>query len=178
MNILITMFGGIIASIMAIIIWEWVQQPELFIEYYGRHGSYYRMNVNNYGGRPAYNCKIKMKFTDYYDDSDIFNDKINGKWDSKPHIAHIQNRNVRMFFLHYIEKTDIHVNMSETFSLLIRNNDNVYPFSSSFDINPQFLLDNNIRYKVKIILHYSGKTKKYIFSLQLNRGNIQIEEIM
>src|SRR3972149_5698250 len=93
-NWLPSFVGGLVASLIAILIWEKYKQPRLIIELHG-HGpavqplggtrrAFYKLLVKNVGKSAAYYCKVFMRFFDEHGSQQIIGEVISGKWDHGP----------------------------------------------------------------------------------------------
>ena len=94
-NLLSSFAGGIIASLIAVFIWEKYRQPKLTIELHkegpaiqtlgdGTRRAFYKLWVKNIGKSPAYYCKVFMRFFDEQGTKLVITDVISGKWDRGP----------------------------------------------------------------------------------------------
>lgn len=94
-NLLPLFVGGLIASLIAILIWEKYRQPKLTIELPkegpaiqtladGTRRGFYKLLVKNIGKSPAYYCKVSMRFFDEQGIEPVITDVISGKWDRGP----------------------------------------------------------------------------------------------
>jgi len=148
----LTVLGGILASFIAIIIWEWYKQPDLEITtasdkndnaFSAQHvanvtRAFYKLKVINLGSAPACNCKIQIRFTDPTLHTTIF--ELNGKWDFGPEpIIHIpvftqlKNGNIvrhleespQGFLVPFSEVIDIQPDSAETFCILLKYDNEV-----------------------------------------------------
>jgi len=90
MSLLVSLFGGLIASITAIIVWEKYRQPKLTIELPkegpaiqtlpdGTKRAFYKLLVRNIGKSPAYYCKVFMRFFDEKGTGLVITEVISGK---------------------------------------------------------------------------------------------------
>jgi hypothetical protein len=97
MNWLLSILGGLLASLIAITVWEKFKQPHLIIEIpTGNNPSiqtlpdgktrraFYHLLVRNTGRSPAYYCKIFLRFFDEKGEKLVIGDVVNGKWDRGP----------------------------------------------------------------------------------------------
>ena len=151
-HIFSTVLGGILASFIAIIIWEWYQQPDLEINTpSNKNGNafsvqhlanetraFYKLEIKNLGNAAAFNCKINIRFINPILNSTIF--ELSGKWDFGPEpVIHIpvfiqlNNGNIirrleespQGFLVPFSEVIDIHPDSIETFCLLLKYDNEV-----------------------------------------------------
>jgi len=157
MNWLTSILGGLIASLVAIIVWEKYRQPKLIVEIHperpaiqtlpgGARRAFYHLFVKNIGKSPAYYCKIFMWFFDEQGIRQVIPDVISGKWDRGPEpiiyvpspghgingqLAMIEAR--QSFLIPFAEVLDIHHNVpAEGFCPVIKyeNETECYAFSA------------------------------------------------
>jgi len=94
---LLSIVGGLLASLIAIIVWDKFKQPSLIIEIPTGNEpniqtlpdgktkrAFYHLLVRNTGRSPAYYCKIFMCFFDEKGGKLVIGDVVNGKWDRGP----------------------------------------------------------------------------------------------
>lgn len=97
MNWLLSIVGGLLASLIAIVVWDKLKQPRLIIEIPtgdepniqtlsgGKiKRAFYHLLIRNTGRSPAYYCKIFMRFFDEKGKKLVIGDVVNGKWDRGP----------------------------------------------------------------------------------------------
>jgi hypothetical protein len=97
LSLLLTIIGGLLASLVGIIVWDKFKQPSLIIEIPTDNEpriqtlpdgktkrAFYHLIVRNRGRSPAYYCKIFMRFFDGKGEKLAINDVVNGKWDRGP----------------------------------------------------------------------------------------------
>lgn len=94
---LLSIVGGLIASVIAIVVWDKFKRPSLIIEIPPGNEpniqmlpdgktkrAFYHLLVRNTGRSPAYYCKIFMRFFDEKGEELVIGDVVNGKWDRGP----------------------------------------------------------------------------------------------
>lgn len=155
-----SVIGGIVASLIAIIIWERYREPKLVIEIPEKiprkepsiqkldqiSRAFYHLIAKNKGKSPAYTCRIRMKFLDTEFKKEPFT--VNGKWDRGPQpliyapvpIEVLPNGKIKTviretrqdFIIPFAEIIDIHPGMSESFCILVKydNEEECYAFGS------------------------------------------------
>ncbi len=128
-------FGGLIASLVAIFIWEKYRQPKLTIELHeegpaiqtladGTRRAFYKLFVKNSGKSPAYYCKVFMRFFDEQGTRPVIADVISGKWDRGPEpVIYVPSPSVSIngqpammearqtFLIPFAEVLDVHHNV-------------------------------------------------------------------
>ncbi len=141
-----SVIGGVVASIIAIVIWEWYRQPNLVIEIPNKISgtepaiqpqfprAFYHLRAANKGKTPAYNCRITMKFKDVNTEKQLFT--VNGKWDRGPQPLLympfpkqvLPNGEIKGnieevahdFLVPFAEVIDIYPNTSESFCIVVK----------------------------------------------------------
>ena len=152
--------GGILGSLIAILIWDQYKKPKLKIEIpekiLGQEPSpqpkwsraFYHLKVRNEGKSPAYSCRVIMRFFDVDCKTQLFS-PVNGKWDRGPEPLiyspvpvevlpdgklKIETRETRQnFVIPFAEIIDVHPRMpSEDFCVVVKyeNEKECWPFSS------------------------------------------------
>jgi hypothetical protein len=152
--------GGVLASLIGILIWDQYKKPKLKIEIPektpGKEPSpqpefsraFYHLKVRNEGKSPAYSCRVIMRFFDEGRKTQLFA-PVNGKWDRGPEPLifspvpvevlpdgklKIETRETRQnFVIPFAETIDIHPRMpSEGFGVVVKyeNEKECWPFSS------------------------------------------------
>ena len=152
--------GGIVGSLIAILIWDQHRKPKLKIEIpekiLGQEPSpqpkwsraFYHLKVRNEGKSPAYSCRVIMRFFDVDCKTQLFS-PVNGKWDRGPEPLiyspvpvellpdgklKIETRETRQnFVIPFAEIIDVHPRMpSEDFCIVVKyeNEKECWPFSS------------------------------------------------
>ena len=159
LTLLGSVIGGVLASLIAIFIWEWHRQPKLAIEIPDKipgkepaiqqlnqiSRAFYHLRVINTGKTPAYNCRITIRFKEV-NTGQLF--EVNGKWDRGPQpllYAPVPKRILpngeietvvaefpHDFLVPFAEVIDIHPKMPESFCVVIKyeNEEECYAFSS------------------------------------------------
>jgi hypothetical protein len=152
--------GGILASLIAILIWDRYKRPKLEIEIpkkiLGQEPSpqpkwsraFYHLKVTNEGKSPAYTYRVIMRFFDVDCKTQLF-PSVNGKWDRGPEPLifspvpvevlpdgklKIETRETRQnFVIPFAETIDVHPRMPpEGFCVVVKyeNEKECWPFSS------------------------------------------------
>jgi len=145
----------IVISIVSVYIWEIWKQPRLEIEilnepviqpFGATTRAFYHLRVHNKGRSPAYNCRIKMTFSEFNTKKQLFT--VNGKWDRGPQpllYAPVPKKILcdgtivtevgefpHDFLIPFAESLDIFPKSPEGFCFLIKydNEEECYAFSS------------------------------------------------
>src|SRR3972149_11754182 len=155
-----SVISGLIASLIAIIFWEWCRRPKLVIEIPDKipgkepaiqrlnqiSRAFYHLRVVNNGKTPAYSSRITMRFKDINIRKQLF--MVSGKWDRGPQpllyapvpkqilpngkIETVVHEFPHDFLVPFAEVMDIHPNMPENFCIIVKyeNEDECYGFSA------------------------------------------------
>jgi len=158
--LIVSVVSGIVASLIAIVIWERCRQPKLVIEIPDKipekepaiqqlnqtSRAFYHLRVMNKGKTPAYNCRITMKFKDVNTGKQLFT--VNGKWDKGPQpllyapvptqilpdgkVKTVIGEFPHDFLVPFAEVIDIYPNTPENFCIIVKydNEKECYAFSS------------------------------------------------
>lgn len=187
LQILISILSGLLASIIAIVVWEWIMKPALEIEICKKvenkepaidsNLAYYHMQITNYGCRTANNCRVEIRLKDINTEETLFS--YFGKWDKNPRpLLHVpipikikkkeeietQNKPVfQEFIISDAETINIGPDSSEKFALLIKydGESECYGFNS-WSYNQEKFKDKNMElgrgeYILEIELNSSSK---------------------
>jgi hypothetical protein len=140
--------GGVLASLIAIFLWERCRRPRLVVEIPERilgeepavqpldqtSRAFYHLTVKNRGKSPAYSCRMMLRFFDSPSGKELF--VVHGKWDRGPQpliytpvpIRVLPNGTVKTkigetrqdFLIPFAEVIDVHPGMPESFCVLVK----------------------------------------------------------
>lgn len=150
----------ILASLVAIAIWEHRKQPRLIIEIPARmqgkepsvqqlestSRAFYHLKVKNVGKSPAYSCGIRIRFLHADTQEELFT--VNGKWDRGPQPLIYSPVATRV-----LQDGTIESQIMET------RQDFLIPFAEVLDIHPGLEPEG-----FGILVKYQGEAECYAFS--------------
>ncbi len=143
------LLGGVVASLIAIVVWELSRRPRLALELVERASGveptiqtlrddgergFYHLRVRNVGKSPAYHCLLRIRFLEPHSHNELF--RVNGKWDSgpEPYVLlplptrltdegefEYEEREARQpFLVPFSEVMDIQPGDAQTFAILVK----------------------------------------------------------